>query len=472
LKTLCLAFVACASATQWFAKYDMPKEHIAAATTLGCYRGVYGGVRPRSMSLLTCAIEGAELIAETVDDAFLCVIELKETSLFGAAEKVVIKNANTAVLWQGAQELIIANTAVASDMPEVCDPLDFLDLAHSALHVPVEAIKPVDATPMWHSRVAAVHHGAKLEPNPIIADLVDQYNNESVKKQLEWLATDYQQDNTRVTRNSYAIAVGSGGCREGWRCANHVVDEVVLALRSMFRDYSGKWQIKLDRFRTDMCPNIVLELEGEDPDKNAVIVTGAHLDSRNTGNGPDARGEAPGADDNASGSAVQLEMARIIAMNDVQFKYSMRILWFCGEEQGLLGSRALARSYRQAGDNLLGMFNMDMIGYTIASGVTMSFMTDFASAELTEEIKAFSKIYVPHLAVGNTGACCSDQMAFHKEGFRAAGIFETPTASVVYPQYHRTGDTWDNGLLNYEQIHNFGQGLFSAILEYATPLTK
>jgi len=218
-----------------------------------------------------------------------------------------------------------------------------------------------------------------------------------------------------------------------------------------------------------MCNNLVLEVRGRD--NTNIIVTGAHLDSRNTNSGAAATGQAPGADDNGSGSAIQLEMARVIGTQNARLSFTMRIMWFCGEEQGLLGSRALASSYRQRGDRLLGMFNMDMIGYrrpNLAS--VMSFMTGNANRALSDEIKAFSRTYLPSLQLGDTSACCSDQQSFHLEGFRAAGIFETPTASVVYPEYHRIGDTHNNNLLDYDQIFNFGYALFAAILEYAQPL--
>jgi len=353
-----------------------------------------------------------------------------------------------------------------------------MDVADNAVVVPVKAVRPLDEIPMWHPRVAEVHNAiaknATLAPNPEIVRLISLYDRNRVDQNVRWLSTGYDGRSVTMTRNSYAIRQGLGGCTAALitRCANNVVDELEATLRTYFIGYSaGTVTFTQHQFRADMCNNLIVEISGAVA--SPLIVTGAHLDSRNTGSGSTATGEAPGADDNGSGSAIQMEMARIIASQNVALSYTMRIMWFCGEEQGLLGSRALAQQYRQRGDQLLGMFNMDMIGYKRPNLPTvMAFMTGSANAGLSAEIKAFSALYVPTLLTGDTSACCSDQQSFHAEGFRAAGIFETPTSGVVYPQYHRIGDTFDNGLLDYVQIYDFGRALFSAILEYAQPRTS
>jgi hypothetical protein len=96
-------------------------------------------------------------------------------------------------------------------------------------------------------------------------------------------------------------------------------------------------------------------------------------------------------------------------------------------------------------------------------------MNSFATEWLSSSCKVFASPYLPHLRSADTGACCSDQQSFFMRGFPAAGIFETPQSFVQYPAYHRQGDTWDNGLINYNQIYQFGQANFVCILEYAIP---
>ena len=95
-----------------------------------------------------------------------------------------------------------------------------------------------------------------------------------------------------------------------------------------------------------------------------VVQFGAHYDSRNV-RLPDADGAAPGADDNASGTAALLEVARTLA--DVETARTVRLVFYSGEELGLVGSRADAKrmaAERDAGGRrivLLG--NMDMVGH-------------------------------------------------------------------------------------------------------------
>jgi len=70
------------------------------------------------------------------------------------------------------------------------------------------------------------------------------------------------------------------------------------------------------------------------------------------GTDPTATGDAPGADDNASGSSAMLEIARVIGASGTSLRRTLRIVLFCGEEQGLLGSRALAGKWVEEGENI------------------------------------------------------------------------------------------------------------------------
>lgn len=103
---------------------------------------------------------------------------------------------------------------------------------------------------------------------------------------------------------------------------------------------------------------MVDEKPGSASDPKLVYVT-AHLDSVNHQGGSAA--PAPGADDNASGSAGLLEIARLLAGKDN--KHDLRLVLFGGEEQGLHGSTQLVAGLPQADrDRISGVINMDMIG--------------------------------------------------------------------------------------------------------------
>jgi Zn-dependent M28 family amino/carboxypeptidase len=216
-----------------------------------------------------------------------------------------------------------------------------------------------------------------------------------------------------------------------------------------------------------MCSNVILEIPGL-VNPSRIVVVGAHLDSRNvqvTATGT----PAPGADDNASGSGTNLEFARVIASTGRRFQNSIHIMWFCGEEQGLLGSAAIAKNYASLGKNVIGMFNLDMIGYLPPGNtIIMAFMTGSATKTFTDACKAIIPTYVPGLALGSTSACCSDQQSFYNNGYQALGAFETATSGVAYPDYHRETDTYTK--VNFDQVFAFAKGMMSCVAEWSIPV--
>ena len=106
--------------------------------------------------------------------------------------------------------------------------------------------------------------------------------------------------------------------------------------------------------------NIYAILRGTDPSQAArmMLVTG-HYDSRDSSNF-DAHGEAPGANDDASGTAVSLECARILSK--MKLPATLVFVSVAGEEQGLYGSHHLAQLARQDNWQLEGVLNNDIVG--------------------------------------------------------------------------------------------------------------
>jgi Zn-dependent M28 family amino/carboxypeptidase len=106
--------------------------------------------------------------------------------------------------------------------------------------------------------------------------------------------------------------------------------------------------------------NVLLRIPGRDPAARArTCVVTAHYDSRAT-EVRDATGDAPGANDDGSGTALVLELARVLASRPRR----ATVLLGCvgGEEQGLLGSRQLAKELRQEGTNVEAMLTNDIVG--------------------------------------------------------------------------------------------------------------
>ena len=103
--------------------------------------------------------------------------------------------------------------------------------------------------------------------------------------------------------------------------------------------------------------------KGSDPDR--VVIVGGHIDSI-VGDVMDAKADAPGANDDASGVAVVLEAARILSKR--KFRATIVYAVFSGEEQGLWGGKLLADTARERGWKVGAMFNNDIVGNSVGQG--------------------------------------------------------------------------------------------------------
>jgi hypothetical protein len=135
------------------------------------------------------------------------------------------------------------------------------------------------------------------------------------------------------------------------------------------KDCGGCLEVKTDSFTegpADRIPqptqitNVYAVLKGTDPEraKQIVLVTG-HYDSRNSDT-LDAKGAAPGANDDGSGTAVSLECAR--ALSKLKLPGTIIFLTVAGEEQGLNGSKHFAEMAKQQGWNIAAVLNNDIVG--------------------------------------------------------------------------------------------------------------
>lgn len=191
--------------------------------------------------------------------------------------------------------------------------------------------------------------------------------------------------------------------------------------------------------------NVVAMLEGSDPLlKNEVIIIGAHYD--HLGRGGEGTGSlAPrsgdihhGADDNASGTAGVLELARLFSAQKPRPKRTLVFMAFGGEEEGLLGSNYYVNHPLLPLANTVAMINMDMIGRMkdgrlIIGGVgTAKEWRDFMSSEKTFQ-----------LTLNEDGFGPSDHSSFYSKQIPVL-FFWTGT----HNDYHKPSDTFDK--INYD----------------------
>ncbi len=177
---------------------------------------------------------------------------------------------------------------------------------------------------------------------------------------------------TRLTLSSWTDPKRGVGCAR---------DHIAASLREIAEATGGKLQVVVDKFestseRTGGKPlpleNTYAILPGSDAklSKTLFIVSG-HFDSRPS-NVMDTEADAPGADDDASGTAVSVESARLLSKAAANGKsaYRATILFAAvsGEEQGLLGSTHLLEWAKQQGYTIGGMLDDDIVGDDPAPG--------------------------------------------------------------------------------------------------------
>jgi hypothetical protein len=146
-----------------------------------------------------------------------------------------------------------------------------------------------------------------------------------------------------------------------------------------------------------LITNVYAILRGKDPaqSKRMYLVTG-HYDSRNSTN-ENTRDPAPGANDDASGVAVSLACARVLSR--MQFPATLVFVAVAGEEQGLNGSRHLARFARSQGWDLEGVLNNDIVGGDTTPGDKLAnkhlvrvFSEETPEAATPDELKRISAV--------------------------------------------------------------------------------
>lgn len=186
-------------------------------------------------------------------------------------------------------------------------------------------------------------------------------------------------------------------------------------------------------------------LSSEAPKDDSIVMVGAHLDAISYDSNYGLLEQAPGADDNASGVAVMLELARICHANGLHFRRDIHFMAYDGEELGLVGSLNDAWKRDTAGDHVAIMLNNDMVSYQPDEDWKLTLhwydnALDIVSraAEICSQYTSITPV-VP-TAEGNGDSRYSDSYAYYYFGFRAVFAIEH-TFSTSYHTYHDVSDS-------------------------------
>jgi len=185
--------------------------------------------------------------------------------------------------------------------------------------------------------------------------------------------------------------------------------------------------------------NVVATLPGaQDASRERMYVVSGHYDSRNT-DVMDAAGRAPGANDDASGTAAVMELACVMAK--YRFDATLVFITVAAEEQGLLGAGHWAKQAREKNLNVAGMFTNDIIGSSRADDGRIDNKQVRLFAQSIPATKEMSEAVRQLVATGGENDSISRQLARHvkEQGERYVKGFKV---SVIqrHDRYLRGGD--------------------------------
>jgi len=211
--------------------------------------------------------------------------------------------------------------------------------------------------------------------------------------------------------------------------------------------------------------NVAALLPGGDPDlRHEYVIVGAHYDHLGLGGegslAPDVREVHNGADDNASGTAAVVEIARRLS-GGAKLDRSVLFLAFTGEERGLWGSAHFVAEPTVDLERTVAMLNLDMVGRVDDDAVTIfgfgtapewDAIVDAANATIADPLR---------IAKAPDGYGPSDHASFYGEGIPVLHLF-----SNTHADYHRPSDDWSR--INEDGVERIADLTASVIRRLAT----
>ena len=206
--------------------------------------------------------------------------------------------------------------------------------------------------------IASSAAAAPGDPNPRIAAIVSEVSPARIEATIRKLASFGTRNSLSDDRSETR---GIGAARR-W---------IKSELERCAKDSGGRLQVAFNEHLVEHGPripkptnivNVVATLPGEQPEsRDRIYVVSGHYDSMpSSPTDPDK--DAPGANDDASGTAVSMELACVMSRH--RFDATLVFMAVAGEEQGLLGSEGWAKAARAKGLDIAGMITNDIVGNT------------------------------------------------------------------------------------------------------------
>jgi len=293
------------------------------------------------------------------------------------------------------------------------------------------------------------------QPDPLIAEIIAQVD----------AATVYLYDGNLSGENQVTIGGQPYTINTRYSYSGEPVEKATQFVYEHFQSLGLEVEYHDYNWWGNNWRNVVATKPGlTDPDDIYVIC--AHVDSTSE----NRYNYAPGADDNASGVTAVMIAADILSQYD--FDSTIRFIAFTGEEQGMRGSYHYAQDAWNEGDNILGVLNLDMLGYDsddqpIIDLHAGTMLGSIAIANLfADVVDTYGINLLPEIitAWATTG---SDHASFWDYGYSA--ILGIEDWSDRTPYYHTTGDQLST--LNMPYFTEFVEASVGTIASMSCPLS-
>lgn len=317
-----------------------------------------------------------------------------------------------------------------------------------------------------------------IQKDPEIEKMVAEVSADSMQHYITKLVS----FGTRNTLSSVTDQSRGIGAARNW---------ILGKFRTFGKTSGGRLTAKLDTstYQPDgkridvpvILTNVVATLKGTDPNDHRVFIISGHMDNMRT-SVMDREGDAPGANDDGSGTAAVMESARI--MSKRSFPATIIFVAVCGEEQGLLGSGFMAENAKKAQLEIAAVLNNDIMGSNnsnetniientkirvfseglsaveadskqIAAIRAMGLENDGPSRQLARYIKEVGERYVENLEVfmvyrPDRFLRGGDQLPYQQRGYAAVRITEMNENFYHQHQNVRT----ENGIAYGDLVSN------------------
>ena len=217
--------------------------------------------------------------------------------------------------------------------------------------------------------------------------------------------------------------------------------------------------------------NVVMEIPGTDKTlKDQYVIIGAHFDHLGMGGPgsgsrvPDTLGVHHGADDNASGVGMELELAQKLAATPGSHKRSILVIAFAGEEEGLLGSKRFTDNSIIDLNKVNAMVNLDMVGRLNENSLVQIGGVGTADP-FKKMVYSSCDTTVLKLSLSEEGYGPSDHASFYGKNIPVLYL-----SSGAHLDYHTPADTWDK--INYKGMVQISDVAYKLIVDLANMDTK